>query len=252
MKVAITTSLSKTQFYINQAYVNYVQKAGFEPVLLTTLNNIDAVANDCDFLLLPGGIDVDPIYYGEDNLNSQATDPEKDVFERNVLHTFMDKHKKVFGICRGFQLIVREYMLYKEETLEFIDFLQHVSYHNQCTAILSAGRTNRTHGVEADTKMLYNDADNKFKTIFVNSMHHQCLYLMDKPAAYDLSGMEIAALTKYGLSVKDKGLIIEAVNIPIWKCRGVQWHPEELMDVKLMQSFFLEHDKVAQVGDNQW
>ncbi len=254
MKVAITASQSKTQFYINQAYVQYVQTAGFEPILVTPLSDINTIANDCDFLLLPGGIDVDPIYYEEDNLNSQSVDPLKDMFERDVLHTFINKHKKVLGICRGFQLIVREYMLYKKEISKFTDFLQHIPYHNQCASSLSAARTNKIHNLTVNTNILYNDVDHKFKfkTMFVNSMHHQCLYLINKPLSYNLNGMELVALTKYGLEAKNKGFIIEAINIPLWKCRGVQWHPEELMDVKLLQSFFLEHKNVAQAGGNKW
>ena len=61
MRIGLPISESKTQYYINQAYVEYIEAAGFEPVLIHTRANIDVITKSLDGLILPGGIDVDPI-----------------------------------------------------------------------------------------------------------------------------------------------------------------------------------------------
>lgn len=247
LKIAILLSPSKTQYFINQAYVEFIKVAGYTPVLVSPEHNAEEVAEMCDGLLLPGGIDVDPIYYGEDNWNSMSTDPVKDEFERVMFHAFRDAAKPIFGICRGFQLIAREYMHAVEEAAGFLEFVQHVSFHQQTTD-QSLVRNIPQHWVYYSQRAVYGIKSHSVVSMPVNSMHHQCLVAdIGNTAAENpvltVGSFHMAAWTNRGLK-HDKNfpdrVICEAFRIVGWGAPilAVQWHPEELMDTALIQNFF--------------
>jgi len=130
MKIAIPIwkSGDGLRYNINVAYIDYLKKAGYMPMMIMP-ENFDEI-NQCGGLLLPGGTDIDPIYYSDENIGSYGTDPEKDEFERQLLFAFIEAGKPIFGICRGFQLIAREFMLSHPKSEKFITFFQHVNDHN--------------------------------------------------------------------------------------------------------------------------
>jgi len=248
MKIGIPVAKSKTQVFINQAYVNFVSESGFDPILINDYNDITFMAQICDGLLLPGGIDLEPTFYGEDNVGSIGSDPERDDFERQVLQAFILAGKKVFGICRGFQLMVREFIIGHE--IKCAVFHQHVSNHSLASD-RNAKRSTPTHSVYANMQELYGEKNHT--DMFVNSMHHQALIATKVLNIEFKNGNTIkeTAQTIFGLKTKNvKEHIVEAVDITINGCklRGVQWHPEELNDVKLLQTFFAENNKVLQHG----
>ncbi len=248
MKIAMPVSPSKTQYFINQSYIDYAADAGYEPVLVSPRSNIDEMAHICHGLLLPGGIDLDPIFYGEDNIGSYSTDPERDDFERRLFYAFKNSGKLVFGICRGFQLIIREFLRHNKEHEKWYSFYQHVSKHNLASD-LSIARTQPSHSVAALKNRLYGEEYPKAVKMFVNSMHHQCV-LADlpnsktkgqKPLLLTTKDITALAFTKIGLESKDTEVIVEAVEIRNWLgggMRAVQWHPEELKDYALLKTFF--------------
>ena len=88
--------------------------------------------------------------------------------------------------------------------------------------------------------------------IYVNSIHHQALVCIDAQhininvdADNKLRALAITNFSTPKIGVKES-IIIEAVDVLLGgvELRGVQWHPEELMDVALLQTFFL-NKKVA-------
>jgi putative glutamine amidotransferase len=239
-------SISKTQYFINQAYADYVKEAGFQPVLVAPGSDLQLFAEFSDGLLLTGGIDLDPIYYGEDNYNSYSVDPDKDEFERQLFHAFRSVGKPVFGICRGFQLIIREYMLYDETAAEFMDFCTHVGDHAQTTNQQLA-RNIYSHFVDYRPQVLYRSEGKKTESMPVNSMHHQCLVWSPKTkGVVSARGFQMAAWTNRGLKFEKNSphrVICEAFRIRGWDAPilAVQWHPEELRDLELIQNFFGGH-----------
>lgn len=266
MKIAITAAPSKIQYFVNQAYVNYVKQSGFEPILVTEHNDPAMIAALCDGLLLPGGIDLDPIYYGENNLWCEGSQPSRDEFERKMMRAFADENKKIFGICRGFQLIAREFLRVNGNHAEaqILNFSQNVSGHT-ATGTLEVARDIPHHFVHANMSILYGNADNAYKPLAVNSMHHQAFYMGGPDLVQNVAGLRVLAFTQLGLAAKSKklpatkkgglekkvdmtGFIIEAIDIPAWNCRGVQWHPEELMDTALLNSFFNEGNLEQAIG----
>ena len=117
MNLAIPVNIGRDEKYdINAAYPDYISDAGYNPMLVNPGNNVKLIAELLDGLVLPGGIDIDPIPYGENNWGSYYCNPKKDKFERELMWAFMTAGKPIFGICRGFQLIAREYMFNAADT----------------------------------------------------------------------------------------------------------------------------------------
>ena len=242
MRIGLPISESKTQYYINQAYVEFIETAGYEPVLIHTRANLNRVVESIDGLVLPGGIDVDPIHYGIDNVTSYTIDPAKDQFERNLFHACRQKGLPIFGICRGLQLISLEYILSHPEVSSYLDFWTHISGHNQVEG-LKLEREHFVHFVNAYGNRLYNfpEPTKKATRIPVNSMHHQCLVATKSghPTGHEFS---VIAWTERGLGEKEAktSVVVEAFSITGWggKILAVQWHPEELKDHRLISNFF--------------
>lgn len=79
----------KTEKYIQQEFMDYQ----------------DVNPASCDGLLLPGGGDINPNAYGEENRGSNPVDEWVDKLQFKMLELFLQCGKPVFGICRGLQLI---------------------------------------------------------------------------------------------------------------------------------------------------
>lgn len=240
MFIGIPVSQGDTQVKINSAYVAYVRKAGFEPILITPENSPDVMADVCNGLLLPGGIDIDPIYYGEDNDYCVGSDITKDAFERALLKAFIGHQKPVFGICRGFQLMAREAILVDNEN-EALSYLQNIGDHAQTAQ--SVPRASASHFIIANMRKLYANPDVHVAKIPVNSMHHQAFVVRLAKNTFTAGTVEVLALTRRALSSKsskDGFVIVEAADFHCWpgaRVRGVQWHPEEMGDAALLRSF---------------
>ena len=70
-------------------------------------NNLDA-AGDCDGLVLSGGVDIHPSFYGggmEYPEMPAVWRKDRDEFENAVLGLALELGKPVLGVCRGLQLI---------------------------------------------------------------------------------------------------------------------------------------------------
>ena len=92
----LTTAQSK--------YVESLARAGAE-VHWVELSDPDAAAAEaltCDGLLLPGGGDMDPAFYGQERIPA-CGEPNllRDAAEPKLLRAFLAADKPVLGICRG-------------------------------------------------------------------------------------------------------------------------------------------------------
>ena len=267
MKIGITAASSKTQYFLNQAYVDYVSKAGHQPIIISPVNDLKIMADVCDGLLIPGGRDIEPTFYGENNVASNNVDPVRDEFERKTMHTFINKKKPIMGICRGFQLMVREFMYLHDDNMKGIEYWQHLGGHN-ITDLRDIPRNVASHGVIANYDKLYGDEGEKEAFLFVNSIHHQAVVAKNKDAFIQMidpeNSMFVTAHTDFGMgshsSHKDKSknydYVVEGADMRINGChlRGVQWHPEELVDTALFNNFFEsfdtneEENKISSIG----
>ena len=167
----------------------------------------------CDGLLLPGGGDMDPKFYGQERIPA-CGEPNllRDAAEPLLLRAFLDADKPVLGICRGIQVMnaVLGGDLYQD-----IKPFEHLPHNDHWAKV-------HTVTVRRGTllsRILGQD------TVLVNSQHHQAV---DRVAP----GFTLAALSEDG--------IVEAIEKPDARfCLGVQWHPEWLSDADpAMQGLF--------------
>ena len=167
----------------------------------------------CDGLLLPGGGDMDPQFYGQVRIPA-CGEPNllRDAAEPLLLRAFLAADKPVLGICRGIQVMnaVLGGDLYQD-----IKPLEHLPHNDHWAKV-------HTVTVRRGTllsRILGQD------TVLVNSQHHQAV---DRVAP----GFTLAALSEDG--------IVEAIEKPDARfCLGVQWHPEWLSDADpAMQGLF--------------
>ena len=180
------------------------------------LNDPEQAVQDaltCDGLLLPGGGDMDPKFYGQERIPA-CGEPNllRDAAEPLLLRAFLAADKPVLSICRGIQVMnaVLGGDLYQD-----IKPFEHLP-HN--------GHWAKVHTVTVRRGTLLSRILGQ-DTVLVNSQHHQAV---DRVAP----GFTLAALSEDG--------IVEAIEKPdAGFCLGVQWHPEWLSDADpAMQSLF--------------
>ncbi len=164
---------------------------------LSTLSSGELQA--CQGLLLPGGGDITPAFFGQKNAGSRNIDTELDIIQLQALEHAIRCHKPVLGICKGMQII----NVFFGGTI-----IQHMQEH--------ARHEYRGQDQHHDTVIvpgtflspLYGDS------LTVNSAHHQCLGILGQ----DLSLAQFAAPDPTPEAVFHK-------TLPLF---GVQWHPERL------------------------
>lgn len=163
-----------------------------------------------DALLLPGGGDIEPWRYHQENAASHALEPERDEEELFLLERFINTGKPVLGICRGMQVL----NVFFGGTL-----FQDISGHSVENGV------DRLHPVHTAPSLL---ADCLGSDCVINSAHHQ---------AVDQLGSDLLVL-----QWAPDG-IIEAIQHRELPVLGVQWHPERIDDpgTRFFQ-FFLQTD----------
>jgi len=197
--------------YNNLAYLEYL-KAADPDVLAVTLPVVtesEAVryAALCDGLLITGGEDLDPSFYGEEPDGTGATyDRCFDESDFALYHAFRCADKPVLGICRGIQVI---------NVAEGGTLIQDIpgltgTQHHQLKADPPKTPDDTFHTVRTAEgsllQMLVGDE------IPVNSFHHQAI----KAPAPSLT---VSAFSPDG--------ILEAVEKD--RVLAVQWHPERML-----------------------
>lgn len=101
-------------------YTGAIYAAGMEPVVVSFhhiqmkekipfqkeyIDCADVRAENYDGLLIPGGEDINPEFYGEKNTASHPGEREMDELQLAMLDGFVSAKKPVLGVCRGLQLI---------------------------------------------------------------------------------------------------------------------------------------------------
>jgi putative glutamine amidotransferase len=197
-------------------YYNWFASKNVEVINLSyKKNNLEDVYR-CDGIVLSGGEDVHPKYYGrpaymkkKKKLKLEVNEP-RDKFELKVIDTAVKSKKPILGICRGLQIT----NVYFKGTLipNLPEKIQ--AYHSKREGY------DQTHEVIVKKNSCLNEIVHVMKGT-VNSAHHQSAKKIGK-------GLKVTATDTNG--------IVEALE---WKNPKkkpflllVQWHPERMKNQK--------------------
>lgn len=195
-------------------YINAVQAAGMEPVAVSLqseqipqafqqeyLDYAQFRTEACDGLLIPGGGDIAPARYGEENHGSSMIHEALDELQFSILDDFVKKGKPVFGICRGHQVI----NVYFHGTL-----IQDIPTAFRHARALE--EPDKVHGCRAKKgswlAQLYG------REFSHNSAHHQAVGRLGEKLVIDSRCLEDGTVEA-----------MHHVQLPIY---SVQWHPERM------------------------
>ncbi len=194
MKARILLSVkTKKEFYIDA-----VEQVG----AIATAKYLPEIDTDYDGLILCGGSDINPEYYGEKINGSKNIDYERDESEFAIAKEFIKSQKPILGICRGYQLLNIIFGGSMHQDIPNADI--HCSFSDY----------DLVHNVNACEDSIIGKI---YGTEFaVNSFHHQAIKEL---------GQDFKITATFGDVVE----AIEHKTLPIL---GVQWHPERMCFTK--------------------
>jgi putative glutamine amidotransferase len=197
-----------------ETYVRAIERAGGTPVIIGPHGETDAVRaafERLDGLVLSGGGDISPQWYGEaagDLL--WRVDERRDRAELSMARWALEELLPLLAICRGIQVlnVAAGGTLFQDVSTQVPGALTHPSLGSHPTATVA-------HTVDVV-------AHSQLATIFgagqlgVNSSHHQATKRVGE-------GLIATAVAPDG--------VIEGLECPTAPfCVGVQWHPEAMVE----------------------
>jgi putative glutamine amidotransferase len=191
-------------------YLASIERSGARPRVLEVSESPRTVMETVDGVLLTGGGDVDPVFYGEDRHQTvEDAEPGRDEFEIDLARRAMEQDLPLLAICRGAQV------------------LNVAAGGTLVQDIPSAVTTDLSHSVTEPKNCVAHDiqvaADSRLHSALggavsaacacrVNSRHHQSVGTL---------GQRLVA------SATAPDGVIEGIEAPDAAfCVGVQWHPE--------------------------
>ena len=214
--VAVTTSIRReddtNRVGLSTSYLQALKNAGLIPVLLPPVydtTNARATLERFDGLLLTGGGDIDPEFYGSSPKHDlRGLSRARDESEIALIHSAREMRLPTLAICRGIQIVNVAFggTLIQDIAADWPGALTHDG----------AARSTRTHPVTLEPDSLAAKAVGSVNPE-VNSLHHQSV---DRIAA----DLRVTGRSPDG--------IVEAAEStdPDWWALCVQWHPEDLVD----------------------
>lgn len=196
-------------YYLSSVYSDTVLQAGGVPLLIPLIpdKDMNQLCQQIDGLIITGGEDIDPAYYGElPHPALKRITPQLDEMEFALVQKILELDKPYLGTCRGLHMlnVVMGGSLHQS----IHDQREEYSFLHRQNAI----RTHRSHPVKLDkkSKVFQMFQEEEFK---VNSFHHQGVNRVGE-------GLKVAATAPDG--------IVEAVESENHTfIYGFQWHPEE-------------------------
>jgi putative glutamine amidotransferase len=158
---------------------------------------IDGVLDKVDGVLLTGGCDIAPAYFGEAIAGTREVSPVRDAFEALLVPRVMERDLPLLGICRGIQAM----NVFCGGSL--VQDLP-VPHANPQRVIITGGMLAEIYGTGH---------------LSVTSYHHQAVKRLAE-------GFVVTARAEDGT--------IEAIERPASRfALGVQWHPEKEFDTDM-------------------
>jgi len=203
---------------MSQRYVQVLAAAGGVPWVIPLLegdeDTLRAIYERLDGLLLPGGVDVDPGAYGEARgPHCGPIDPARDWAELRLVRWALQDAKPALAVCRGAQLLNVAFggTLYQDVAAQHPGAIKHDNFPTGGRRRDELAHPVRLTAGSRLARLL------EAEVLPVNSMHHQ--------------GIARLAPGLVAVATSADGLIegVETANGHF--VLGVQWHPEDLVDV---------------------
>lgn len=204
---------------VKRPYVDCLTACGAIPLIVpfqAEKENLHELALMADGLLLPGGDDVHPRYYGAADIheNSGPFSTERDDMEIALANFFIAQGKPVFGICRGAQVlnVALGGTLYQDIGSELDTSIRH-EYDKSVSKLLRYLEDTHEVYLLEDTALA---SFFKCESLITNSLHHQAVNQVAETLC-------VCAIAKDGII---EGIESKDMNAN-W-ILGVQWHPETI------------------------
>ena len=157
----------------------------------------------CDGLILAGGDDMDPSFFGQPNLGSKDIDLERDRAELALTKAFSEAGKPILGICRGHQVLNVAFGGTLIQDLGPVINLFHRPS--------ASGQWDKTHPIRTLPGSLLETLYGP--TLVTNSSHHQAVDRLG-------DGFSATAWSESG--------VVEAMEHASLPILAVQFHPERM------------------------
>ncbi|MDO4510429.1 MAG: membrane dipeptidase [Bacteroidales bacterium] len=206
--IGITASTTRGTSVVSSTYYQAITRAGGLPFIIpvdTTTAYLAQAVKQIDGLLLIGGVDVDPSFFGETAHERLGTvDTLRDVNELKLIRLAANRNIPMLGICRGCQMLNVAFggTLIQDIPSQVAD--------TSITHRITAG-AKRIHAISIEKESKFYEILGK-TSLEVNSAHHQAVGKL-------APGARIAAKSADG--------VVEAIDFyPTRRIMGTQWHPE--------------------------
>jgi putative glutamine amidotransferase len=208
--------------YVDMSYLQRVTVAGGMPFLLPHTDDESVLQNAIvrlDGLLLTGGEDVHPQYYGQAVAHDNCVISEpRDRFELQLIELFLPTGKPIFAICRGCQVLN---VALGGTLFQDLPSQTGVLHHNQALPT-----SEPSHSVELTEGSRVAQAL-QMTIVEVNSHHHQ---------AVDRLGTGLVVTGR-----SEEGIIESYEHTTHPFLLAVQWHPERLTSRMEIQQRLFNH-----------
>ncbi len=189
-------------FMAATAYVKAVQRAGGVPMIVPVVdpNEVDALLDAVDAVVITGGRDLDPAGYGQDpHPQLGPIDPVRDAADIAVARAVVRRNTPTLAVCRGIQVMNVALGGTLHQHVEDHMRLDQYNLDAHTVTIDPASRLARIVGTG---------------TLGVNTLHHQVIDALG-------AGVRAVATNEHGH--------VEAIEIDgAANVLGIQWHPEFL------------------------
>lgn len=219
---------------VNIKYHEFIRAFGGQPIHIAYVEYSDDEIKDMvamlDGLVIPGGIDVSPRTYKGEVTWSLFVNHDYDKWQLKFIAEAHTQGKKIFGICRGHQIINIHFggTLVQDIDDEFDG--DGIPEHDQ--SVNKIDRNQLVHLIVKNPEL--NDFDGDFlslgDTLYVNSLHHQAV------TNENIGNGLIPLYYSHD--------IIEAMVDESGQFFSVQFHPEEFDEkdvaslIKILKKFF--------------
>lgn len=233
--IVVVGQWRKGQGWVPAPYARAVEGAGGTPIIFSTFDLPDeqmpagvpfheqvdpddtSALEGAAGLLLPGGGDIDPAWYGrERHLATHNVNHRRDRYERNLIEAALDRDLPILAICHGMQIL----NVHLGGTLD-----QDLSERGPVSHDNGYPTPQPAHEVELAPGTLLSDALGP-APLEVNSHHHQ--------------GLDVVAFPLAGAAWAADGVLESVVSRDHSWVVGVQWHPEVMAPVSPRHAMLFE------------